>query len=45
MNLSQELEINRAKVNNLEAKLVSEEAELDDVRESLKGELDRSRRY
>lgn len=37
-NFSQELETNRAKVTNLENKLVSEEAELDDVRESLKGE-------
>lgn len=35
-NLSQELEMNRKKVADLEKKLVVEEAELDEVRESLK---------
>lgn len=36
-NFSQELEVNRVKVTKLEDKLVEEEAELDEVRESLKG--------
>lgn len=36
-NFSEELQTNRAKVANLEDKLVKEEAELDEVRESLKG--------
>ena len=38
-NYTTELETNRAKVTNLEKKLEEEEAELDEVRESLKGAL------
>lgn len=38
-NYGGELETNRKKVNELEKKLVTEEAELEEVRDSLKGEL------
>ena len=41
-NHSSELETNRAKVAKLETKLVDEEADLEEIRDSLKGARSRS---